>query len=340
MDSYILLCLALTLLSYLLTRLYRVAALALHIVDRPGHRSAHREITPTGAGAVFVLLFCIGMLLASHRGQLPESDLVFLAALVPLCLVALLGLVDDLRQLPWPARAFAHLMAGIWGVWLVGFPELNLVSFVLAPGVAGWVLGAISLVWLTNLYNFMDGIDGIAAGEAVFVLLGASAISLVSGDGQYSIPVLLLVAVIPGFLVMNWPRAKVFMGDAGSGFLGLALGLFALAEVLVPVWCWLILLGWFITDACLTVSMRLARGEKIYQAHDTHAYQHLNRSMGTGHTLVLIGAIDLFWLLPLAAVAYAYPDMAAGLLVLAFVPLLVFQFYCGAGQPAPKVIAS
>ncbi len=340
MDRFILLCLGLAVLSYALTHLYRIVALALHIVDAPNHRSAHREITPTGAGAVFVVLFCIGMLLASLTGELRHSELIFLTALAPLCLVALLGLVDDYRHLPWRVRALAHLVAGIWGVWLVGFPELNLVSFVLKPGTAGLMAGAISLAWLINLYNFMDGVDGIAAGQAVFILLGATAIAAVLGDGQHSVPVILLVAVILGFLVINWPRAKVFMGDVGSGFLGLVLGLFTLAEVLVPVWCWLILLGWFITDACLTISMRLARGEKIYEAHALHAYQHLNRAVGTGYTLALIGAIDLFWLLPLAAVAYVYPDMGAGLLVLASVPLLVFQYYCGAGQPPPKAIAS
>ena len=338
MDSFFVLCLGLIVLTYSLSHLYRVIAIALHIVDKPDHRSAHTTVTPTGAGAVFVLLFCIGMLLSSYSGELGLHENVFITMLVPVLLLAVLGLADDYGQLPWSARAVFHLLIASWGVYLFGFPNLSIGSIELDLGLFGLVFGAVALTWFINLYNFMDGIDGIAAGEALFALISATTISIFVGDQPMSVPVLILASVLFGFLLINWPKAKVFMGDVGSGFLGLVLGLFMLSEVLVNVWCWMILFAWFVTDACLTISIRLVRGERIYEAHSLHAYQHLNRALGTGYTLFLIGGINMVWLLPLGIAAQVYPGFGLGLLVLAAAPLIIFQYYCGAGQLSPRVM--
>ncbi len=340
MDRIYLLCLGLAVLSYSLTHLYRVVAVALQIVDVPNDRSAHKVVTPTGAGVVFVSLYCLGMVLAAYTGALQFGEMTFFQALVPGVLISVLGLIDDYRALPWLVRGALHLAAAVCGVWLVGFPELVIGSLSIDFGLVGLLLGVLSLAWMTNLYNFMDGIDGIAAGEALFVVIGVTAIGVIAGEQKPSVTVLLLASVMLGFLIINWPKARVFMGDVGSGFLGFLMGLFVLAEVLVPVWCWLILLGWFVTDACLTILMRLARGERIYEAHALHAYQHLNRFVGTGYTLFIIGALNIFWLLPMAVLAYEYPEFAAGLLLLAYIPLLIFQSYCGAGQLLPRAIGA
>ncbi len=337
MDRLFVLCVGLMVLTYSLTHLYRVVAIALHIVDKPDHRSAHTTVTPTGAGTIFVSLYCIGILLTSYSGELDLQESAFVGLLVPALLISALGLADDYGQLPWKVRAIAHLLIASWGVYLFGFPTLLIGSIEFDLGLFGMVFGVVALTWFINLYNFMDGIDGIAAGEALFALVSATAISVLLGDQPMSVPVLILASVLFGFLLINWPRAKVFMGDVGSGFLGLVLGLLMLSESLVNVWGWIILFGWFVTDACLTISIRLVRGERIYEAHSLHAYQHLNRALGTGYTLFLIGGINMVWLLPLGIAAQVYPGFGLGLLLLASVPLVIFQYYCGAGQLSPRV---
>jgi Fuc2NAc and GlcNAc transferase len=128
------------------------------------------------------------------------------------------------------------------------------------------------------------------------------------------------------------------MGDGGSGFLGLTFGVFVVSETMLPIWSWLILLGWFVTDASLTVLVRLLRRERIHEAHSEHAYQHLNRAVGTRKTLVIVGLCNVLYLLPLAAQAAISKDLGFVLVLLAYAPLIIVQYYCGAGQQTPKVM--
>lgn len=339
MDRFWLLCGGLVILTYSLAHLYRIAAVALHIVDQPNHRSAHAQVTPTGAGAAFIIVFCIALYVLQLPGDLAAAAAVFYNCLPALGLVAVIGLADDLRPIAWWIRVPIHVLAAVWVIYQTGFPSIQLLGFSLEPALPGLVFGVIALVWLQNLFNFMDGIDGIAMGETVFVLIAVSGIAGIMNDAEPVKPLIAMIACGLGFLVINWPRARVFMGDAGSGFLGLMLGALALYELLVPVWSWLILMAWFITDACLTISLRLIRGEKIFEAHAVHAYQHLNRAVGTSRTLVLIGVINCVWLLPLAALANNAQEYGLLLLILASAPLLIFQVYCGAGQSTPKLMA-
>src|SRR5207253_813322 len=140
------------------------------------------------------------------------------------------------------------------------------------------------LLWLLNLFNFMDGIDGIAAGEAVFVSLSVAAAALASGSGDRSVWLAFIVAgAALGFLRWNWPPARIFMGDVGSGFLGFMLGslsIIAHQKWRVPVSVPLILLGVFVADATTTLLCRIFRGEKWYASHRSHAYQRLSQRFG------------------------------------------------------------
>ncbi|MDA0979506.1 MAG: glycosyl transferase [Proteobacteria bacterium] len=332
MERLVFLLVGCLVLTWSVAHLYRVAALALQIVDTPNHRSAHRQATPTGAGIAFIGIFGLSLLLVDQSGTLSSAGEIFYDLLPPLLLVAAVGFVDDMKPLPWTVRAPVHLLAAGWIVKQLGFPVLVVFGVSLDLGFAGIVLGTLGLMWLLNLYNFMDGIDGIATAEAIFVLGSVVLLGLLFDLSGLSQPLLTLLACCFGFLLINWPKAKVFMGDGGSGFLGLILGSLLLAEQVVNPWVWLILLGWFITDTGLTILMRLARGEKVYEAHSQHAYQHLNRRYGTSRTLLLIGAINIGWLLPCAAVATIAQDWAMVLLGCACLPLLIFQYYCGAGR--------
>jgi Fuc2NAc and GlcNAc transferase len=191
-------------------------------------------------------------------------------------------------------------------------------------------------VWLINLTNFMDGIDGVAATEAVTVSLGgALATLLVARDDPQWIAPLILAGSSLGFLAWNWPPARIFMGDGGSSFLGLMFGVLSLhAAHRTPAlfWSWMILLGVFIVDATVTLTRRTIRGDRVYEAHRTHAYQHAARRLGAHRPVTMtIAVINVAWLLPLAALVArgSLPDVV-GVLV-AYVPLVVAAIWLGAG---------
>jgi Fuc2NAc and GlcNAc transferase len=200
------------------------------------------------------------------------------------------------------------------------------------------VLATLYLVWLLNLYNFMDGIDGIASIEALTVCIGGILLYLIAlpGSQNWAGPALLFASVA-GFCYWNLPPARIFMGDAGSGFLGVIFGAFSIqAAWAAPelFWAWTILLGVFITDASVTLIRRLWRGHRYDEAHRSHAYQRAARRLGAHRPISLaVGAINLVWLSPLALlVALGYLDAAPGLLI-AYAPLLWLTVLLGAGGP-------
>jgi Fuc2NAc and GlcNAc transferase len=185
----------------------------------------------------------------------------------------------------------------------------------------------------------MDGIDGIAGIEAITVCLGGVLLYVVAVPGATSwlVPLVLASATF-GFLVWNWPPAKIFMGDAGSGFLGLMLAALSLqAAWIAPVllWSWVILLGAFVVDATVTLIRRVARGERFYEAHRSHAYQHAaQRWRAHFPVTVAVGAINLSWLLPIALlVALGFLDPLLGVLI-AYAPLVAAALWLRAGEPS------
>lgn len=243
------------------------------------------------------------------------------------CGVAMLGFLDDHGHIPARWRLLGHFLAAVWVLfWLGGFPPLELFGLTLDLGWWGHAFAVIWLVWQLNLYNFMDGIDGIASVEALVVCLGAAAIyALVGFPGDTVVPVLLGTAVA-GFLFWNFPTARIFMGDAGSSFLGIVIGALSVqAAWLAPqlLWCWLILLGVFIVDATWTLLRRLLRGVKVYEAHRSHAYQVASRRFGAHLPVTLsVLAVNVLWLLPIALmVGLERLDGALGLLI-AYAPLV------------------
>lgn len=254
-------------------------------------------------------------------------------------LVALVGFMDDHRPIAAAWRLIAHFTAAVWALFVLGgLPPIDLLGMTVSLGWAGHALAAVYLVWLLNLYNFMDGIDGIAAFEAVTVCVGAALLCLPqpAGSGEWLLPVLLAMAAL-GFLGWNWPPAKIFMGDAGSGFLGLMIGILSLdAAHRHPelLWSWVILLGVFVVDATVTLLRRLARREKLYEAHSSHAYQHTARRLQAHQPVVLaVGAINALWLLPIAlAVRLGALTGLAGV-VLAYAPVVWLAIRYDAGSP-------
>lgn len=325
-------------LSLLLTGLLRRYALARSLLDLPNARSSHKVATPRGGGVAIVLTFLLGLPLLVWDDAMSMREMIGLWGAG--ALVALVGFLDDHGHIAARWRLLVHFAAAAWALaWMGGLPSLSVFGTVVDAGWLVQVLAALYLVWMLNLYNFMDGIDGIAGVEAITACAGAALLCVLGAPGvaAWGTPILLLAAV-SGFLCWNFPPARIFMGDAGSGFLGLLLGLLSIqASWVNPAffWAWLILLGVFVVDATLTLLRRLLRRQKPHEAHRSHAYQYASRKCGAHRSVTLaVGAINLLWLLPLAmVVGLGYVDGLVGVLV-AYTPLvwLAFRFKAGAAE--------
>lgn len=322
-------------LSLLMTAGIRRYALARSVMDVPNARSSHTVPTPRGGGVAIVLTFLLATVGLMLAGAVDSHVLVALGG--GGALIAIVGFMDDHGHIPARWRLLGHFIAAAWMLgWLGGLPPFTIFGLGLDLGWGGSMLAAVYLVWLLNLYNFMDGIDGIASIEAISVCVGVAVLYSLSGLEQYAVLPTVLAAAVAGFLVWNFPPAKIFMGDAGSGFLGIVLGGLSLQAAWISpelLWCWLILLGVFIVDATFTLIRRLLRGDKVYEAHRSHAYQFASRTFGRHLPVTLaVAVLNLCWLLPIAfCVARLGLDGAVGV-VLAYIPLVLLAMRFRAGQ--------
>jgi len=321
-------------LSLVLTAGLRRYALAKSIIDVPNARSSHAVPTPRGGGVAIVLAFLLALTVLSVKSGVDLAGLVALGGAG--ALIAIIGFMDDHGHIAARWRLLGHFLAAAWALaWLGGLPVLGVFGLELDLGWFGAIIAAFYLVWLLNLYNFMDGIDGIASVEAISACLGACLLYWLGGFDQLLMLPLLLAMAVAGFLYWNFPPARIFMGDAGSGFLGVTLGILSLQAAWVSsqlFWCWIILLGVFIVDATYTLIRRLSRGDKVYEAHRSHAYQFASRRHGKHLPVtVAVGLINLFWLLPVAlCVMLLGLDGVLGV-VIAYVPLIILAVRYRAG---------
>ncbi|HET9700555.1 MAG TPA: glycosyltransferase family 4 protein [Burkholderiales bacterium] len=237
-------------------------------MDRPNERSLHARPIPRTGGLAIMAGVVAGCVLVP---SLPWAALLLALTL------GLLSFADDLRSLPISVRFAAQLAAA--GV----FTLLHLAPL---PHVLWAVPVVLGIVWVSNLYNFMDGSDGLAGGMAV-IGFGCLALAAVKG-GDLGIATLcaVLAAAALGFLVHNFPPARVFMGDAGSvplGFLAATLGYLGWGRGLWPAWFPVLVFSPFVVDASVTLVKRALRGERFWQAHKQHYYQRMVQ-IGLGHT--------------------------------------------------------
>ena len=311
--------LATGLISVLLCGVYLRLARRWQILDTPNERSSHRHPTPHGGGVPLMVAFTLGLLLAALLYSRWDAAFVVLAAAALVLMV--LGVVDDLRGLSVRLRlAIYSLVCLLVSVFLL---------YPISMESGGWlvVLATLAMLWSVNLYNFMDGIDGIAATQCVLACCSAALLSRVAGgDGSYALFCLLLAASHCGFLVWNWPPARLFMGDAGSvptGFLLAGLALLGAVQGQINPLCWLVLLAVFVTDASGTLLWRMVTGQAFTRPHRLHAYQRLSRHWGS-HLKVdmLLLAFTMLWLLPLAWAVQVWPHHGVLLVILAYLPPL------------------
>jgi len=311
--------------------------------DIPNARSSHAVPVPRGGGLVFSIVTLVALIIFSVSA--PQKQGVPTITLVAISTVLTLGFLDDRLSLPAIFRlgfqvALVALMVFSFGpispVLLVGGIHIN-------SGVLLVTLFSVGVVWLVNLYNFMDGIDALAAGEALFVALAGAMLCWIHEATGVAAWLLVLSASIVGFLAWNLPPAKVFMGDAGSIFLGFFFGVVTLASHTrggPDVWVWLILLGTFCVDATVTLLQRIRFGQRPMDAHRTHAYQYLSRRYAShGRVSAGVMAINVCWLLPWAFVAARAPTAGLACLAVAYAPLVMLAVKAGAGVPERPVVS-
>jgi Fuc2NAc and GlcNAc transferase len=306
-------------------------------MDIPNERSSHITPTPRGGGIAFVAASLIGFLLLLLNDDLNGTELLALCCAGSI--VAIAGHLDDRQKISGATvRLVLHAISAVILIVGVGIPsELAIFERTVNTGLVGSILGVVYLVWLLNLFNFMDGTDGIAASEAIFVVLAGAFLNFhVISDANHSVAAVVLAASTFGFILYNWSPAKIFMGDVGSGFLGIVIGglsLIAANQDPELLWVWIILLAVFVSDATVTLIRRLLRKQKPHVAHRSHAYQHLAIRLNShAKVALLVLAVNIVWLLPIAF--FVADKQLAGTtgVIIAYVPLLVAALAFGAGK--------
>jgi len=288
-------------LSWLLASRVRLYALD-RLLDIPNERSSHSVPTPRGGGLAIAVTVLGGTIFAAARGWIDWNLALALGG--GGAMVAAVGWIDDHRSLSALTRFAVQFISAGWAVfWLGGLPSLTVGFGSLQLGFLGTILGVVGIVWAINLYNFVDGIDGLAAGEAVSTGVIGGLILLAMGQYGLAMMALLIAAASAGFLPLNWAPAKLFMGDVGSGMLGYLFAVLAIASEnagAVPLLIWVLLLGAFVFDATVTLCRRIAHGERWYHAHHSHAYQ---RMVQAGRSHAQVSVMILFINLALAVLA-------------------------------------
>jgi len=306
------------------------------LLDIPNARSSHSHPTPRGGGLAIVVTVLAATTIAALLRELPLLDA---AALVG-CggVVAAIGYYDDMKGLSALPRFLVHLTAAVISVGvLIGLDSVLAVLSAPLPRWFAFSVLVVGVLWSINLFNFMDGIDGIAASQAAFVSTAGAVLIAVLKDPIT--PWLILPVVTAGacfgFLVWNWPPARIFMGDVGSGFLGFWLAAVALAldrAGVLSIWTSTTLGSIFIADATVTLLRRIARRERWHQAHRSHAYQNLARRWSSHRRVtVLLWILNVAIVFPLAAMSVSAPGFAPQTAVATLCAFGLIALFAGAG---------
>jgi UDP-N-acetylmuramyl pentapeptide phosphotransferase/UDP-N-acetylglucosamine-1-phosphate transferase len=297
------------LVTLLVTAILLSSKLGRAIKDIPNERSLHKTPIPRVGGVGLIAGVLVGWATLFHS--------LSLWTVLPLLLLFSLSLIDDIRGLSVRIRFLVHFVAAASVVWSEGLFALNVF----------WAVATVlMIVWVINLYNFMDGSDGLAGGMAFFGFSSYGAAALMGGDEALAITCFAVSTAALGFLYFNFYPAKVFMGDAGSiplGFLAAAIGVVGWHKNLWPIWFPVMVFSPFVLDATVTLFKRALRGERVWQAHREHYYQRLVQ-LGVGHRntalieYVLMGAagISALW-------ALLHPDAQ---LVFGIIWFLIYGF--------------
>jgi Fuc2NAc and GlcNAc transferase len=269
------------LISFALTYIIKQYAIKKSFVAEVNERSSHSIPTPHGGGIALAVAWFVGLVYVYLFG---EIDTRLFYALLFGAIISVVSLFDDLYDLSAKLRLSVQAIVAMGGLYAVGgLGSIDFGLFGIENQIITNFFAFFMIIWFINLYNFLDGINGYAGSEAVF--LGVAGFLLFGGEHF-----LVLVASVLGFLYWNWGNAKIFMGDVGSTLLGYNIAIFTVyytSENPLNIWVWIIIFGLFWFDATLTLLRRVSNGEKLSEAHKKHAYQRLTQ-VGWSHTKVVI----------------------------------------------------
>jgi Fuc2NAc and GlcNAc transferase len=316
--------------SVFLVSLYASYAEGRGLLDVPNTRSAHQIITPRGAGIVFIGIWLL-FVLFNFQANVINPEYFWMTFPAPFMMMSL-GFWDDLKSLSPRRRLFFQGIAALvvlfvffnFGLEMNGFHLFGVQYFFSLGTSVASLLAVLWLMWSTNLFNFMDGLDGLAAIEALFVFAVTGFLYFTQGDPNLAYLPWGLCCTVLGFLVWNWPKAKVFMGDVGSYSLGFLIAIFALigdVKFGIPYLLWVIMYSVFWFDATITLLRRLLMGRNVAMAHREHAYQRLHQA-GFSHKKILHWVIALNTLLAAMTIwgsvnqEYILPILGVTLLIL------------------------
>jgi UDP-N-acetylmuramyl pentapeptide phosphotransferase/UDP-N-acetylglucosamine-1-phosphate transferase len=296
MNSFILLCIVF-ILSFFLTIIIKNLARGRYLIDFPNERSSHSIPTPRAGGIAIIPIWFAGLIYLFINHRVDNSLFFALMSGIP---IAIVGFLDDLVKLKPAVRFIVQIISASFALYfLKGLNHIQLLNLTIQLAVPLTILGLFGLVWATNLFNFLDGIDGYIGTEVIFIGI---AIYLLTGE----FTLLLFSFVILGFLIWNWQPAKIFLGDAGSTLCGFSIAVVAIYHQNInisslPVWLILSSVFWF--DATLTLFRRIKNREHISEAHRNHFYQRIVLSGFTHQKTV-------FWALILNLAGFIFANLA------------------------------
>ncbi|WP_300295208.1 glycosyltransferase family 4 protein [Ferrovibrio sp.] len=298
--------------------------------DIPNERSSHSDITPRGGG----IAVTGGMLFGSVVWLVLYPDPGLPIVLLGMMALAVVSWLDDRRGgLPVGLRLGVQVLAV--SLVLALLPADNAITGGIVPAWLERVALFLAWIWFTNLFNFMDGINGITGVEMMAIGVGCTLVGVAQHAGNVSAPGLIVAAAGFGFLWWNWGQAKVFLGDVGSVPAGYLLGALLLALVLSGAWApALILPMYYWMDATITLLRRLLRGEKIWQPHRSHFYQQGARKLGS-HAAVSLRIAGLNVILVGLALAslHSWPAALASLAAAALASAALCRHFAGSPKP-------
>ncbi|MCH2534922.1 MAG: glycosyltransferase family 4 protein [Bdellovibrionales bacterium] len=325
-------------LSITIVKLLIKNADRLGVIDHPKDRSSHSRPTPRGGGMSFLTSFMMTSMLLISFQLINYTE--FIPLLVCLPIVSLTGWFDDRSSLTARSRLFIQIICSLFSLALITkFYTVDIQASFL-PIESQFVLRTLAIlffIWCINLYNFMDGIDGLAGSQAVFIALALAGFSFFEGEYDFMYLHLILASSVFGFILFNWSPAKIFMGDVGSYFLGFyfaCMGVLQDVEGKIQMPTVGILMAPLIVDATFTLFSRLLQGYKLFDTHKTFCFHKIVQS-GKSHkqvsTYYLLASI--FWCLPMAILSELNnTPIRIGLWAISYVPLIAVCFYFKAGK--------
>jgi len=310
--------------------LYKKYAIYTGIIAHQNHRTLHDEPIPRGGGIVFSILFILFIFLIWPYLELSNNLLLILG--VGGGVAALFGFIDDIMNIRARTKLIIQLFLSGWVVYCLYLDSLFVINWM--PIYIMIAACLFFMIWMMNAYNFMDGVDGMASSGAIFSSLTLALVLSLTSNSVELIPIFILIATtVSGFIIFNWPPATIFMGDAGSVFLGYIFGALLIFTTLngsLSIWNWLIVFGYFFADTTTTQIVRIILVKKWYLAHQSHAYQNIARITGS-HLKVTrrVTLYNIIWILPIALWSALQPEMEILAAILAITPALIVAYKYG-----------